>query len=457
MSKKNRLNKVKNFGFNTTQIGQSTYLGAKKNNPKEVQKNLSNYITPVQLTRLRTDISMWRDAVAEMERAYYPFRVKAQRIFIDTILNGHVYSLMQKRKDLTLMRKFKIVNNKGEEATDLSQWFSSQNWLYDFIEYSLDTIFFGYSLISLGDVVNGNIEEVKIIPRWFVSPDRHEVGSFIYATSGIDFREKPQSDWHIYVKTRSDNGATPCGYGLLYNIALYEIYLRNTLGYNADFVELYAMPYRVAKTTKQDELERAELERAVRDMGSAGYAIIDPMDDIQFLETNLGATGYQGYESLEDRCQKTISKIILGHSDVLDSTPGKLGSQQGGKGEATSPQQEALIHKQTRDARFIEPIINNELIPRLRNLGIINVPEGYFFQFENDSEQDEINAKENANNLMVAKIAQTMKSAGLQMDANYFQERTNIITTEMPSFPSTDNLVQNSDKVKNKLKQLYGI
>src|SRR4051812_32189289 len=71
---------------------------------KAVARNLSNFITPVQLTRLKVDIAEWRRAISEAELAYLPHRVRMQRMYIDTILNGHVFGLMEARKDLTLLR-----------------------------------------------------------------------------------------------------------------------------------------------------------------------------------------------------------------------------------------------------------------------------------------------------------------------------------------------------------------
>ncbi len=460
MSKRSRIHKVKNFGFNTQSLPGSA---SNFNNTKQgVSQNLANYISPVQLQRLRTDVSMWREAIREAEKAYYPFRVKMQRIFIDTILNGHVFSLMERRKDLTLLRDFKICDSKGVESAVLTQELEEQSWFYDFQEYALDAKFFGYSLISLGDIVGNQIQDVSMVPRWFISPDRHQVGSFIYATSGKDWREEPQSDWHVFVNTQSDSGVSPSGYGLLYQIALYEIFLRNTLGFNGDFVELYAMPYRVGKTTKTTETERAELERAIQSMGSAGYAIIDPMDEIEFLETKLGGTGYQGYDNLEKRCEAKVSKIILGHADAMDSTPGKLGA---GQGDDNSPVAQALRDKQVKDARFMLPVINKQLFPKLRNLGLMNIPEDYKFRYKNDQEEEAFRERQDKSNLVTAQIAQTMKNGGLKMSADYFQERTGIETEEVEEvdpegeeIPEEDEkeVVKSVKNIQNKVKKLYG-
>lgn len=462
MSKRNRINKAKNFMYNTEK-GQTlaTNYGKYMADPNQVARNLTNYISPVQLQRLRTDVSMWRDAIAEAERAYYPYRVRMQRIFIDTVLNGHVFALMERRKDLTLLRRFSVQDAKGNDIETLTDWLQNSPWFEYFVGYTLDALFFGYSLISLGDIVSDQLQDVSLIPRWFVSPDREEVGSFIYSPSGKSINELPQSDWHVYVKTKSDNGVSPCGYGLLYQIALYEIFLRNTLGFNGDFVELYAMPYRVGKTTKTTEAERAELEMALRNMGSAGYAIIDPMDEINFLETSLAGTGYKAYESLETRCEKKVSKIILGHADAVDSTPGKLGGGQDGE---QSPASMALGDKQMKDGRFVESVINAQLFPKLRSIGL-KIPDGVRFCFLNDGEEEAIREAEDKSNKVTAEIAQTMKNAGMQMDPKYFTERTGIpaekieVPAPLQKEPDGDegkeNDLRNNQQVKNRLIELY--
>ena len=421
---------------------------------KELVRNLTNYIAPVQLQRLRHDVAMWREAVTEAENAWYPHRVKMQRMFIDTILNGHVYSLMERRKDLTLLRDYAFVDAKGTESEALKDIFNAE-WFDLFMGYSLDAMFFGYSLISLGDIENETFKDLSLIRRWNVSPDRENVAHFIYSLSGAKFTEDPYKDWHIWVTTPSENGVGRCGYGLFYKIALYEIFLRNTLGYNGDFVELFAMPYRVGKTTKTEEAERAELAAAIQNMGSAGWAIVDPMDEIEFLENGMAGTGYTAYESLEDRCQKIVSKLVLGHSDAMDSTPGKLGAGQGDD----NPVAKALRDKQVKDGKFIERLINGQLLPKMRNLGF-KIPEGIRFEFKNDEEKEAMRERQDASNKVTAEIAQTMKNAGLKMDPAYFEERTGIKTSELeqpePIEPEEAEEEQKQLKaVQNRLSELY--
>ena len=457
MSKRNRLRSVKNaagFNANTQPVtfGAPGSVAVRQGGGSiDLRKNLTNYIAPVQLQRLRHDVAMWREAVTEAENAWYPHRVKMQRLYIDTILNGHVFSLMDRRKDLTLLRDWCFKDEKDNEVEDLKAMFNAE-WFDLLVGYSLDALFFGYSLISLGDIDSDQFTNTSLIRRWNVSPDRLNVAEFIYSLSGAKFAEEPYKDWHIWVSTPSENGVGSCGYGLFYKIALYEIFLRNTLGYNGDFVELFAMPYRVGKTTKTEEKERAELESAIQNMGSAGWALIDPMDEIEFLENNMAGTGYKSYESLEQRCEKKVSKIVLGHEDAVSSTPGKLGAGQGGE---QSPVADALRDKQVKDGKFIERIINGQLLPKMRNLGF-KIPENIRFEYRNDAEKESFRERQDASNKVTAEIAQVMKNAGLKMDSKYFEERTGIKTAEIEEVEIEDEegKAQAAD-VQNKLRNLY--
>jgi hypothetical protein len=458
----------KNNRFKNKMLGGMSPLGngastEKPNNPAR----LSSFIAPVQLNRLRVDVRGWRESIAEAEYAYFPYRVKMQQMYIDTILNGHVASLMERRHDLTMLRKFNIVTGSGDGviSKDLTQQFEESEWFEYFQLYALDAEFFGYSLIELGDIENDEFKDVGIVRRWNVSPDRKESTDWIYQPNGRKFEDPKYRNWHVYVSTRSENGISPCGYGLFYKIALYEIFLRNTLGFNGDFVELYSQPYRVGKSTKTEGPERDALEAAVKNMGSAGWAIIDPNDDISFLETALGGTGYKGYESLESRCQKTVSKLVLGHADAVDSTPGKLGGSQGGGkdggNEDGSPVAMALADKQSKDGRKMQRICNNPggLFAKIKALGM-KVPDDMRLVYANDAEQQQERNNTDKANLATATVALTMKNAGLKMKAEYFTQQTGIPAEDAPDpvappVPDKSDGDKAVDRIKNRLNKLY--
>ena len=409
---------------------------------QENARNLNAYHLPLQPPRYRNDIQMWREAIREAERAYYPYRVRMQRIFQDTILNDHVKACLEKRKNLSLLKEFMLCNVAGQEdrrATDTIR----KQWFYELMGYMLDAQFFGYSLIGLGDYQDDNFPNLSLMKRENVAVDYATCNSrdpyfasIPYQPDGIHFTDPeardedgiPYWDWLIWVPTPTELGLSSCGYGLLYYVAKNEILLRNNTAYNADYVELFGQPLRKGKTYKTEDDgtgERARFEAALRNMGSSAYIILDPQDDVELVEMRHG-TGNQTYENFEQRLQKGISKILLGHADALDSTPGKLGTQ----GKDDDGVGKALRNTEITDCRFLEYIINSQVLPKLRNIGL-HVPIGMQFRFKNDRERQAHREREDSANLATAQVALTMKNAGLKMDAAYFEQRTGIPVEEV--------------------------
>lgn len=415
---------------------------------KHPERNLRSYITPVQLQRIRHDVQLWREAIGEAEQAWYPHRVRMQRMFIDTVLNAHVDACMNRRKNLTLLKDFRICGHDGEE-NEMATRLLKKRWFSLYCNYVLDAQYFGYSLISLGDVVNDEFPQLTTIRRFNISPDRLNVTSYVYSLSGAQFMEEPYKLWNVWVPTETQVGISLVGYGMLYKVAMYEIILRNTLGFNTDAAELYGMPVRVGKTSKTNEEERGVFEAALAQMGSAGYILMDAMDELDLVETKGNGQGFKIYESLEARCEKKISKIILGHADALDSTPGKLGAGQGEE----NPVAQALEDCAVVDHRFLTDNINTELLPRLRELGFA-IPEDHYFEIKNDLEKEELRRREDESNKVTAEIYQTIKNAGGNPDWAYFSERTGI-PVEKAEEPGPASIPGLTQKIANKLKNLY--
>ena len=414
-------------------------------------KNISSYIAPVQFTRQRPDIQTWRDAVSEAENAWYPHRVKMQRLYIDTILNGHVAACMEARQNLTLLRQFKLFRNGTElEEKDAKEIIGS-NWFSQFVKNTLDAQAFGYSLIQIGDIVNGKVNSVSEVRRWNISPDRFNVTSLVYSLSGQPFLEPPFSEWCVWVSTPTDIAQSQTGYGYLYKVAPYEIMLRNILGFNGDYIELFAAPFRWLKTTKTEDIERQAQAAMLAQMGSTGWGIGDLNDELEFINANGSGSGWQGYENFEKRCEAKISKLILGHADALDSIPGKLGNNNG-----DSPAQKALQNIQICDGKFVESILNNELFPKLAAIGLEDFA-GLTLQYTNDDELAEQREREDKANLETANILLVLKNAGFQVSPEYVSERMGIDLKFLEqSVVPTDDSKNVSNEVMNKLNELYG-
>jgi phage gp29-like protein len=422
-------------------------FGLNISSPKDkVKKSEKAYIAPQQLDRIRQDAGTRREAIREAEQDFLPYRVKLQRLYLNTKENGHIKACIDRRKDLTLLRNWEFVNPNGTVNEQVMSIFteniggktSNKYWFSQLCSFILDAQFYGYSLVHLGDIINNDFPKINIVRRWHVSPDRKELSVYPYMPVGTKFDEDPYRNWYIYAPTLNDDGVSKCGYGLFYTLSIYEIFLRNLMGFNGDFIELFAQPFRVGKTTKTDEVERAEFANVLQNMGTSGWAMLDDIgDDIKFLESQLGGTGFQGYDNFEQRLEAGVSKLILGHADAIKSIPGKLGND--GEG---SPAEQAMRDKQSNDGTYLQQIINTELIPKLRGLGF-NIPFGVVGRLKNDNEQTDI-----ANN--ITDLAVKIKQAGLQMEGQYFTKQTGIPLEQVPMDRPT--LPQ---RITNKLNQLY--
>jgi hypothetical protein len=486
------ISRVKNFGMMLPNM--KGVKGMPENLPaiKDDAHDPRSFMVPLQLLRIRQDVITWRGGVEEAENAFYPHRFKMQQMFVDTILEGHTLACMEKRKRLTLQKEFCIgkrnsegIWQKNEESTKI---FQNKRWFKHLTGYLLDKKFYGYSLIQLGDLVIQNkdyrFDNLTIIKRWNVSPDRKQFVQIPYQTWGINLQTKvyqahdqknaisfsedvdengvPYNDWMIYVDTPSDIGSSICGWGLLYNATLYSIILRNNLSHNADYTQMFAAPYRHIKTpAKYGSAEYNALEKSAAEMGGFGYLLTSDQETVDFVTGNNG-TGFQSYADLEKRCQQMLSKIILGHADAIDSHARSLGGGTGGQkslDEDSTPEGKALAEVEKEDTDDILNDLNDICLPKFRNLGI-PIAEDEMFYVTNDKEEFENRKKEDAANAVTATIAQTMKSAGLQMSAEYFEDRTGIPAEKIeepvaPPAPSFGKNIKAIRRIENKLNKIY--
>jgi hypothetical protein len=412
---------------------------------------VSRSIAPVQFPRVRMDIREWRDAISEAEMPIFPYRVKMQQIYQDLILDGYVYACWQKRKRLTLSKRAAFFTKENKTIDDNSSLdFINSQWWTTLVDYLLDAQGYGYQLISLGDNLNNQFPDLSVVRRQNISPDREVVSPVVYMIDGIHYSDpaykapkyffdkeneicfnnplssnedgESYSDWHIWVKTPNPFGMSRCGYGLFYQVALFAILMRNNLKFNADFVELFAQPIRWLKTEKTNESERAQAELSLQNMGSSPYIMTDKEDEFQLVQNPATGNAWQSYTSLEERCKKSISAVILGHEDCMSSTPGKLGSAQGNE---TSPVSVAIKEIENEQDKWLCSVINDNVIPKLRNLGF-DIPGDVVYGYPNNSELNEIAEIEYKRKTDFANVVETLTRAGYEVDEKFVEAQTGI-------------------------------
>jgi len=305
-----------------------------------------------QIYRIAQDIGLWREALRVAESITNPNRYNLLRTYNDVILDAHVNTCIQQRKNLTLCREFVVLNKNGEENEELTKLLKSK-WFRTFINLSLDSMFWGYSLIQFDNLVNNDFKYIRLVPRQFVKPEFQIVTKNYADLSGINYMERPYSDFCIGVGEEFD-------LGLLNKIAPYAIWKKNAFGAWAQYQEIFGSPIRIGKTSKRDRNSIENMETMLKNMGQSSWGRFDPDDMIELLEANK-TDAHSVFSELIKTCNDEISKIIIGQTSTT-SEKSFVGS--------ANVHERILGSYGENDEYFIENVLNNQLVPMLENLGI---------------------------------------------------------------------------------------
>ena len=325
---------------------------ASKTLPKEVDTR--SHIAPIQAQIYRTsqDIGKWRTALTAAENVNNPQRYWLYQTYNDVILDAHTTACIQQRKNLTLSRNFVVLNKDKSENEQLSEMLESQ-WFRDFLDLSLDSMFWGYSLIQFDSLVNDNFNEVNLVPRQFVKPEFSIVTKNWGDTVGINYKEAPYNEFCIGV-------GKPRDLGLLNKVAPLVIWKKNALSAWAQHQEIFGSPIRIGKTSSRDKKTTDNMDNMLKNMGVAAWGRFDTSDIIELIESNK-ADAYMVFDMMIERCNSEIAKLILGQTGTTAE-----------KSFVGSAEVHERILKQygENDEHFIENVLNYQLIPMLEGLGI---------------------------------------------------------------------------------------
>lgn len=448
----------RNYWYAGSPLGGLNLAAQKGGGPSA--SNIDMYLAPLRLQRIKQDPLTWKQALeeAEIPMPLLSYRVKMIQMYNDVMLDGHTFACFEKRKERILLKDYHIVDENGEEDVEATKLIQ-RPWYKNILNYALDTTGYGFTLLQIGDIVNGEPSKIKLLRRQNVSPDRLNIATVPYSPGGIQFMDEEDKDtfgnaykdWTIWIPTPSDFGISECGYGFLYKVALYQILLRNNLGDNSTYNELFGQPTRIGRTNKKDATSREYLRQSLESMGSAAYMLLDEEDKVEFLNSSTNAGAANGpYDNLEQRLEKKISKIILGHADALDSTAGKLGSS----GKDDDGAGKAINDKEKKDTDFIDMVMNDIVHPKLMKLGI-KIPVGKRLVFKNDIEKQSAAAKKLQNNILFMGMVKTAKESGLDVPAEYVEEMTGmpVVKAAEPTPMITNPNI--SKEQKNKLEKFY--
>lgn len=324
------------------------------------QADLIAKIIERSYARVRQDVKKWRRALVQAEHPQYPRRFEIYQLYEDLVLDNHLHNLMDNmRAGAVKSAQFKITDADGVENWELTDLFQ-QDWFFDFIDYSIQSILYGHSLMEFKQAER--YYDVQLIPRMHVRPEFGDVLKYAGDAQGIVYRDT------AYMWNCIEVGK-PRDLGLLKKAAPIILAKKNAMVAWTEFAEVFGMPMRVGKTNSRNEKDIDKMEASLAKMGTAAYAVFNEGESIEFVETSR-TDAFKVYQELINTCNKELSKLLVGATMTTDDGSSLSQSE-------VHERQSDMIRE--ADKRFLRSIVNGKLIPMMIRHGY-NL-EGYTFEW----------------------------------------------------------------------------
>lgn len=320
-----------------------------KQRPDEINI-LTHQIKLMNLVRTKIEIKQWRNALDSAENIFMPFRAELYRVYQELWLDAHLNAIISKR--IRNVKNKKIVLRKANEEIDPKiNKMIEKMWFYNLIEYIMDTLFWGHSLIEF-KTEGYEVKSVRLIPRHFVRP---ELGIICkqspFDMDGIPFRE---GDIEPYI------AEVDWGFGILNIAAANTIYKKYGVIDYANFVEIFGSPIREFRYDNKYQGAKEEADSLAEKQGNSS-AVSLPKDSVEFV-IHKGADGNSGglHKDFVEMLKDELTILILGQT--MTTKDGSSRSQ----GEVHLEEQDEVTQD---DLKKVVYYLNEVIKPKLIGLG----------------------------------------------------------------------------------------
>lgn len=275
------------------------------NVPRPGQKGPATIVL-TQPKRFGIDIADYMSAIRSFENVDYSRRYKLYDLFSDILMDTHLTSVIEKRKNAVLSSAIEFQRNSKPDKRINEQIRSP--WFRRLIADILDAKIWGFSLMQFyrqGEWIN-----YDLIPRKHVDPIRRIVMRHQTDITGTSWDEYPDL---LFV-------GSPDDFGLLAKAAIWVIYKRNDVADWAQFAEIFGAPIREYTYPTDDDEAR---QRALVDAESTGSmsVFVHAQETVMELREAANKTGSADlYDKFCERCNSEISKLFLGNTLTTESS-----------------------------------------------------------------------------------------------------------------------------------------
>lgn len=328
---------------------------------------------------------------------------KGMKALRELLSNCHVGTCAESRKSGVLSKNRRL--DKGDcgdkEFEFWEELFKSLD-IHKFLENILDAPFFGFVPFEIElKRDSGYIIPVKIEAKpqeWFYFKQN---GDFYFNSKSVpDGKLIDVTSPKILLARHRANLINPYGEALLSRCFWNVVFINGGMKFWMKFTEKYGMPYAVGKYDRStpDE-EKQSLFLTLKRMVQDAIAVIPLNSDVQLIETNDKAGSADVYERIITKCEKNISKVILGQTLTTD-----IGSS--GSYAASNTHQQVREDLIAGDVKLCEKTVQ-EFINKIHALNFDNPNAPVFRLF--DDEQIDMSLAERDNKITALGVRFTKK------------------------------------------------
>lgn len=322
------------------------------------------------VSRVRQDVKSWNRAL-EMSKTDEPKNWALQLLFNEIMLDAHLTSQIENRKQQVYPIGFTLINEKGEVDEEATKWLKNNTFYRQITNAMLDSKFYGYGLIELS--INKDTKKIIFnqIPRTNIVPQNGRFyNDFTDDLKFIHYRE--MTEYGTWILEFIPDGIPDNNFelGLLNKAVPHVLFKRFAQSCWSELCEIYGIPPRVMKTNTQDNVMLRRAEQMMSDMGAAAWFIIDETESFEFAQ-GISTNG-EVYNNLINVCRNEISLLISGAIIGQDTINGNRSKEE--------VSQNMLWELVQSDMAMLEDYWNSIIIPALQKLGYLK--NNVRFEFE---------------------------------------------------------------------------
>jgi hypothetical protein len=319
-----------------------THYSNKRLDPKTT-KIVINETVIRQVNRTPVDIQKWRQAHIVAESRYYPNRTWLYNLYDDSLLDGHLDGVIDKRFD-TVLNKTLVFKRNNKLVPELEKLITSAKFRMA-CRVLLETKAWGISGIEFRP---GPDFDPAIIPRKHIKPKWQIIATEEQGNTGIDYTSLA----NVIIT------GEPEDLGFLLKCVPYVIYKRNAVADWAQYIEIFGQPIRIMYYEATDNQVKLELKKVLDDSGSSLALMIPKGVEFDVKDGKQSNGDGKLQSSFIDFLNQELSVIVLGNTET--TTNGKTGSQ--AKSKVHQDQQEEITKG---DMAYLIACLNNPQFLRI--------------------------------------------------------------------------------------------